>query len=163
MRKFSFCGIFATLFVTTTIILLASCSQDDDYYESDMYTLAEMETRLGDPEQGGGNGYDQEFPITRSIGWKINKNDSIAIISCPVNLILRYDHFNNGGSVVYNGHANESIINVVVRGGNCYKVRDKLSYRVTLSADYIDQHDSSPNDTIAVEAYIDGSINMYLK
>ena len=114
-------------------------------------------------EMGGGNGYDQEFPITRSIGWKINKNDSIAIISCPVNLILRYDHFNNGESVVYNGHANESIINVVVRGGNCYKVRDKLSYRVTLSADYIDQHDSSPNDTIAVEAYIDGSINMYLK
>lgn len=56
MRKFSFCGIFATLFVTTTIILLASCSQDDDYYESDMYTLAEMETRSGggDPGNGGG-------------------------------------------------------------------------------------------------------------
>ena len=57
MRKFSFCGIFATLFVTT-IILLASCSQDDDCYESDMYTLAEMETRNGgnggDPGGGGG-------------------------------------------------------------------------------------------------------------
>ena len=49
----NFCGIFATIFVTTTIILLASCSQDDDYYESDMYTLAEMGTRLGDPEPGG--------------------------------------------------------------------------------------------------------------
>ena len=51
MKFTNFCGIFATLFVTTTIILLASCSQDDDYYESDMYTLAEMGTRLGgDPE-----------------------------------------------------------------------------------------------------------------
>ncbi len=29
MIKFSnFCGIFATVFVTTTIVLLASCSQD---------------------------------------------------------------------------------------------------------------------------------------
>ena len=55
MIKFSnFCGIFATLFVTTTIILLASCSQDDDYYESDMYTLAEMETRGGGGDPGGG-------------------------------------------------------------------------------------------------------------
>ena len=56
MTKTSFCGIFATLFVTTTIVLLASCSQDDDYYESDMYTLAEMGTRLGgsgDPGSGG--------------------------------------------------------------------------------------------------------------
>ena len=51
MTKTSFCGIFATLFVTTTMVLLASCSQDDDYYESDMYTLAEMGTRLvGDGE-----------------------------------------------------------------------------------------------------------------
>lgn len=56
MRKIkNYCGIFATLFVTTTIILLASCSQDDDYYDSDMYTLAEMGTRLGggDPGSGG--------------------------------------------------------------------------------------------------------------
>ncbi len=54
----NFCGIFATLFVTTTMVLLASCSQDDDNYDSDMYTLAEMGTRLGgkgDPGEGGGN------------------------------------------------------------------------------------------------------------
>ncbi len=52
MRKISnFCGIFAALFVTTTMVLLASCSQDDDNYDSDMYTLAEMGTRLvGDGE-----------------------------------------------------------------------------------------------------------------
>lgn len=54
MMKFkNFCGIFATVFVTTTIILLASCSQDDDYYESDMYTLAEMGTRSGGGDPGG--------------------------------------------------------------------------------------------------------------
>ena len=56
MKFTNFCGIFATVFVTTTIILLASCSQDDDNYESDMYTLAEMGTRSGggDPGNGGG-------------------------------------------------------------------------------------------------------------
>ena len=52
-----FCGIFATLFVTTTMVLLASCSQDDDYYDnSEMYTLAEeMGTRSGG--NGGDPGY----------------------------------------------------------------------------------------------------------
>ena len=60
MMKFkNFCGVFATVFVTTTIILLASCSKDDDAYDnSEMYTLAEeMSTRSGggDPGEGGGN------------------------------------------------------------------------------------------------------------
>ena len=68
MMKFkNFCGIFATLFVTTTIILLASCSQDDDNYDSDMYTMAEMGTRLGgkgDPGSGGsGTGGDPPMII----------------------------------------------------------------------------------------------------
>ena len=44
---------FATVFVTTTMVLLASCSQDDDYYDSDMYTLAETGTRLA---EGGDSG-----------------------------------------------------------------------------------------------------------
>ena len=40
------------------MVLLASCSQDDDNYDSDMYTLAEMGTRLGggDPGSGGDRG-----------------------------------------------------------------------------------------------------------
>ena len=54
----NFCGIFATLFVTITMVLLASCSQDDDNYDSDMYTLAEMGTRLG----GKGDPGDGETP-----------------------------------------------------------------------------------------------------
>ena len=57
----NFCGIFATLFVTTTMVLLASCSQDDDNYDSDMYTLAEMGTRLGGGDPGNG-GYDPNPP-----------------------------------------------------------------------------------------------------
>ena len=59
----NFCGIFATLFVTTTMVLLASCSQDDDNYDSDMYTLAEMGTRLGggDPGSGGTGGGNTPF------------------------------------------------------------------------------------------------------
>ncbi|MDY6257905.1 MAG: hypothetical protein SPL58_08070 [Bacteroidaceae bacterium] len=61
MTKTSFCGIFATLFLTTTMVLLASCSQDDDYYESDMYTLAEMGTRLG----GGGDPGNGEAPTPK--------------------------------------------------------------------------------------------------
>lgn len=54
--KTNFCGIFATTFMVATAITIASCSQDDDDYNSNMYTLAEkMETRSGgDP--GGGTG-----------------------------------------------------------------------------------------------------------
>ena len=44
---------FATAFIAATIILVSSCSQDDDFYDSDMYTMAEeLETRAGEP--GGG-------------------------------------------------------------------------------------------------------------
>ena len=59
----NFCGIFATLFVTTTMVLLASCSQDDDYYDSDMYTLAEMGTRLGGEPEIYDNGIEQNTYI----------------------------------------------------------------------------------------------------
>ena len=45
---------FATAFIAATIILVSSCSQDDDFYESDMYTMAEeLETRAGEPGGGG--------------------------------------------------------------------------------------------------------------
>lgn len=50
--KSNFCGIFATVFMVVTAITIASCSQDDDDYNSNMYTLAEeMDTRSG---EGGG-------------------------------------------------------------------------------------------------------------
>ncbi len=48
------CGICATAFIVTTIFTISSCSQDDDYYESDMYTMAEpLETRAAEPGGGG--------------------------------------------------------------------------------------------------------------
>jgi hypothetical protein len=55
MVKFTnFCGIFATTFMVATAITIASCSQDDDDYNSNMYTLAEkMETRSGGDPGGG--------------------------------------------------------------------------------------------------------------
>ncbi|MBR1666733.1 MAG: hypothetical protein IJ693_00495 [Bacteroidaceae bacterium] len=56
--KLNFCGIFATTFLATTIALISSCSQDDDFYDSDMYTLAEeMTTRSGGEPGGDDWGY----------------------------------------------------------------------------------------------------------
>ena len=53
MKKPNFCAIFATMFVAATVIMLASCSQDDEYYEDGLFTRAdEMMTRAGEP---GGN------------------------------------------------------------------------------------------------------------
>ena len=55
MKKTNFCGIFATVFVVATVITLASCSQDDEFYEDGLFTRAdEMMTRSGG-EPGGGN------------------------------------------------------------------------------------------------------------
>lgn len=52
MKKPNFCAIFATMFVAATVITLASCSQDEEYYEDGLFTRAdEMMTRSG--EQGG--------------------------------------------------------------------------------------------------------------
>lgn len=54
-KRIAFCGILTTIFIISTAITIISCSQDDDCYNSDMYTLAEqMETRNGgDPNNGG--------------------------------------------------------------------------------------------------------------
>ena len=53
MKKRNICGIFTTVFAIATVISLASCSQDDEYYyDSEMFTRSEeMMTRGG--EQGG--------------------------------------------------------------------------------------------------------------
>ena len=52
MKKTNLSGIFAAVFAVATVITLASCSQDDEYYEDGLFTRAdEMMTRGG--EQGG--------------------------------------------------------------------------------------------------------------
>ena len=49
-KRLSFCGILATAFIAATMIIVSSCSQEDDYYDTDMYTMAEeLETRAGEP------------------------------------------------------------------------------------------------------------------
>ena len=50
MKKTNFFAIFATVFVAATVIMLASCSQDDEFYEEGLFTRAdEMMTRAGEP------------------------------------------------------------------------------------------------------------------
>lgn len=93
MMKFkNFCGVFATVFVTTTIILLASCSQDDDYYESDMYTLAEMGTRLGGDSEIFDDGYNQNAYIPGEV-------DCCGLYTLTARSVEMYgrDAFVNGG------------------------------------------------------------------
>ena len=52
MKRKNFSGIFSAVFAVATVITLASCSQDDEYYEDGLFTRAdEMMTRGG--EQGG--------------------------------------------------------------------------------------------------------------
>ena len=116
-----FCGIFATLFVTTTMVLLASCSQDDDNYDSDMYTLAEMGTRLAsggewnvDPLQpqklcpGSVNdtvclkdGLDVVFSVSWSDTICIGDSVNITKLSDNSN-IVRYCKDENGNQIIVN-------------------------------------------------------------
>ena len=51
MKKFYFSGIFAAAFVATAAFTLASCSQDDEYYEGGLFTRADEMMTKG--EQGG--------------------------------------------------------------------------------------------------------------
>ena len=41
MKRKNFSGIFSAVFVVATVITLASCSQDDEYYEDGLFTRAE--------------------------------------------------------------------------------------------------------------------------
>ena len=50
MKKRNLSGIFATALIAVTIFTLASCSQDDEYYEDGLFTRAdEMMTRSEEP------------------------------------------------------------------------------------------------------------------
>lgn len=159
MRKFSFCGIFATLFVTTTIILLASCSQDDDYYESDMYTLAEMETRLGDPEQGGGIVIPlSEGFFTEEIQWKKTHPDGVVTdsvaVTCKVKLRVVYDPDNVLNGVFYDGLVNDTVFDARING-SCNKVQNSIHYWAILTAKYIMKSDTLPDETLNVRGIVE--------
>ena len=52
MKRANLSGIFAAALIAVTIFTLASCSQDDEYYEDGLFTRAdEMMTRTGEPEE----------------------------------------------------------------------------------------------------------------
>ncbi len=159
MIKFSnFCGISATVFVTTTIILLASCSQDDDYYESDMYTLAEMETRSGgDPGGGGGNQEIQQGPLTLTLVEFEGRDplDSLnyyyEMSNVTVTVIYNKTAINYS-EIRYKEHSNKNLTDVTIL---THKIRynpsnGKLELEVRFGAHKICPNDST-NDTINLE------------
>lgn len=145
--------------VTALFCVFCGCSQDDDYYDSDMYTLAEMGTRLGegggDPGGGSGN-VDEEFTITRSINWKETEADSVTLTTCNVTMKLAYNHYNMGGGVTYDSHNGDDLTNIVVMNGNCFRRGKYLHYTVRLRANYI-AGNGSPNDSMSVIGSTHGS------
>ena len=58
MKRKNFSGIFSAVFVAAIVLTLASCSQDDEYYEDGLFTRAdEMMTRSGGDPGGGNNNF----------------------------------------------------------------------------------------------------------
>ena len=87
-KKFNLCGIFSTMFVAATIFTISSCSQDDDYYESDMYTMAEpLETRAAEP--GGEQITYFTYYYANNVTETNTINASLSVsytMNCPINL-----------------------------------------------------------------------------
>ncbi|MDO5483231.1 MAG: hypothetical protein Q4F47_09390 [Bacteroidaceae bacterium] len=82
MKKTNFCAIFATMFVVATVITLASCSQDDEYYEDGLFTRADgMMMRSGGEPGGGGN---QPRPI---LYYYLNQNDFVDYVFPSVEVV----------------------------------------------------------------------------
>lgn len=69
MKKFYFSGIFAAAFVATAAFMLASCSQDDEYYyDSEMFTRADgMMTRSGGDPGGNEGRTTSQYPSANEI------------------------------------------------------------------------------------------------
>lgn len=105
-----FSGIFATVFVASTTLIVSSCNQDDDYYDTDMHTLAEKRmTRSGEP--GGGEGlimfyYLNETTQSKDVDAGLELHFKA---SCSIN--MSYD-LKPVGEVTYTIH-NDSLIHDV--------------------------------------------------
>ena len=91
MKRTNLSGIFAAVFVAATVITLASCSQDDEYYEDGLFTRAdEMMTRSGgDPGEGGEISY---FNRVYSVGEKqlhfFRKGSTVELRSTRVEIFV---------------------------------------------------------------------------
>ncbi|MDO4202682.1 MAG: hypothetical protein Q4D25_11295 [Bacteroidales bacterium] len=151
----NFCGIFATLFVTTTMVLLASCSQDDDYYDSDMYTLAEMGTRLGgkgDPGNGTGGDLYYEAKVTKSITFI----DTVIYesVSALVTLKIKYNPDGSGSTIEYISCSDSLLKNLRIRnpnvGSTMYQNHLVIICSSAIDGTRVIHHDSLPDDSFAV-------------
>ena len=100
-KNINFCGIFAIMFVAAIIFSVSSCSQDDDYYESDMYTMAEpLEARaILEPNPGGGDGNDVPYQSNECGIWcilymnkKVNSYSTYsAVVDSAVSSTINWD------------------------------------------------------------------------
>ena len=164
MKFSNFCGIFAIVFVTATIILLASCSQDDDYYESDMYTLAEMGTRLDGGGESGALFPLMEGYFTESVQWKRRTADSLGnnieshVVTCNINLRVVYNPHNPHDGVYYDGFVNDTVFDANINGGSNV-VKNNIHFWATLGAKYIVRSDTLPDETLTVIGYVNKTVS----
>ena len=142
MVKFTnFCGIFATVFMVATAITIVSCSQDDDDYNSNMYTLAEeMETRSGgDPESGGG--YTPTYNHIYYVGTEnvlFAKQGSGIIRTIPVEIyaLANNTYTSFGVKAVLQGANTDSLQSATVNVESSDTVQVSLTFSFTIKDGY---------------------------
>ena len=85
MKRKNLSGIFASALIAVTIFTLASCSQDDEYYEDGLFTRAdEMMTRSGEPGGYTPNPYEPCIIGDIDIPFLLKEN----IVNSQGNLVL---------------------------------------------------------------------------
>lgn len=132
----------------TIFVILSACSQDDDGYESDMYTVANECTTRSGGDPGGSENFIYTHLFQRGFEFKRDDNDSL-IVNSNVVLNLRYDKTLGTGSIDYIRHDNENLFNLRVEG----YLQEKgmyLHFSATVYANMIIEHDTLPNETILV-------------
>ena len=158
MKKTNFCGIFATVFVAATVITLASCSQDDEFYEEGLFTRAdEMMTRSGGepggytPTEKSRYVFENDIPFTfTGEGESINTNVSFKIEVENKDLAR--------GTTELLGCSDESLQDLKCRSRIIlYKERNHVNCYINLTAIQIVPNDTLPydvslNDTLHYES-----------
>ena len=180
----NFCGIFATLFVTTTMVLLASCSQDDDNYDSDMYTLAEMGTRLGGGDPGNG-GYDPNPPKpyfgnpvqagVDTVTFDMEMHEMQVVVSwsngytgasAPVSMIaITPCYWDTLSYIPYPENQNHHILTYIRSTGQWEGPNNMMRIRVDYVKDsitYIRNHNDTEDSAIYFPPYITHSVYEYI-
>ena len=94
MKRKNLSGIFAAVFAVATVITLASCSQDDEYYEDGLFTRAER--TIDDLEGNPGENFNRKEYIHSGDTTFVQRIGGFA-----VNLEVIYNVKWSGG--IYNG------------------------------------------------------------